>query len=144
MLLPMLQEREKNVIKPRKVAKINGTFLKDRSIFHVKFWKFLSPLPLRSKTLFTPSLPSKMSMVYLPLSFSVGSLIWSQSCSPVTPDLTLSEVAILASLMDKWAEINQSLTLCWRYAVLRLNEWKSKTHLGRQWYQLSFSHWDFK
>lgn len=59
------------------------------------------PFPVRSKTLFTPSLPSNISMEYFPLSFSVGSLIFSQSCSPVTPDLTLSEAAILASLMEK-------------------------------------------
>lgn len=66
-----------------------------------KLEKLHPPCPDRSKTLFTPSLPSKMSMVYLPLSFSVGSLIWSHSCSPVTPDLTLSEAAIFASLWEK-------------------------------------------
>lgn len=42
-----------------------------------------------------------MSMLYLPLSFSVGSLILSQSWSPVTPDLTLSEAAILPSLVKE-------------------------------------------
>lgn len=104
MPLPMLHQKNKLIIKRQKLApkslKLMELFFK-KSIFFIWLKKLHSPWPLRSKTLFTPSLPSKMSMVYLPLSFSVGSLIWSQSCSPVTPDLTLSEAEILASLMEE-------------------------------------------
>ncbi len=58
----------------------------------------LLPCPDRSRTLLRLPLPSNKSMAYLPLSFSVGSLILSHSCSPVTPHCTLSEWEIFDSL----------------------------------------------
>lgn len=45
-------------------------------------------------------------MAYLPLSLSVGSLIFSHSCSPVTPHCTLSECETLLSLNGhKWVDV---------------------------------------
>lgn len=48
------------------------------------------PCPERSTVFRCPVFPSKSSMVYLPLSCGVGSLICSQICSPVTPVFTRS------------------------------------------------------
>lgn len=59
------------------------------------------PCPERSSILVCVVLPSKSSIIYLPLSCGVGSLICNQICSPVTPVLTLSVYLILASLKNK-------------------------------------------
>lgn len=56
------------------------------------------PCPVRSRTLLTLPSPAKMSIAYLPLFLSVGSLIFSHSWSSVTPHCTLSEYEILPSL----------------------------------------------
>lgn len=58
------------------------------------------PCPERSTVFLCPVLPSNSSIVYLPLSCGVGSLICSQICSPVTPVFTLSVNLIWVSLKN--------------------------------------------
>lgn len=57
-----------------------------------------SPCPDSSTVLLTPPFPSLNSMAYLPVSFSVGSVICSHSWSPTTPLLIRSEKAMAESL----------------------------------------------
>lgn len=58
------------------------------------------PCPERSTVFLCPVLPSKSSIVYLPLSCGVGSLICNQICSPVTPVFTRSVNLIWVSLKN--------------------------------------------
>lgn len=56
------------------------------------------PCPERSTVFLCVVLPSKSSIMYLPLSCGVGSLICNQICSPVTPVLIRSVNLIWVSL----------------------------------------------
>lgn len=66
-----------------------------------------SPCPDSSTVLLTPPFPSLNSMAYLPVSFSVGSVICSHSWSPTTPLLMRSVKAMAESLAVRWRDGQQ-------------------------------------
>lgn len=67
-----------------------------------------SPCPDSSTVLLTPPFPSLNSMAYLPVSFSVGSVICSHSWSPTTPLLIRSEKAMAESLAARRRNAQQT------------------------------------
>ena len=79
------------------------------------------PCPERSTVFLCAVLPSKSSIVYLPLSCGVGSLICNQICSPVTPVFTRSVNLIWVSLKNTQYYVFISLEYKW--GLLMKSHW---------------------